>query len=162
MTSVTAQASVDATAARASAPPLIARLAQAHAWVGAEDLDDFLAAHPGDVVLFVWSDPIRFPESLDVAVVLPELLAHASGPGAPRFKIAVVDALSEDTVARRYGAQRRPSLIFLRDGQYVDTVAGMLDWEPYAQAVDQALAAPTRRAPGVGIPLVGEAGASCH
>ena len=54
--------------------PLVARLVEAHGatWVGQATLADFLA-RPGDQVLFFHGDPVRFPEVLDVAVVLPEL-----------------------------------------------------------------------------------------
>lgn len=144
-------------------PPLVQQLADKSAWVSTDTLDAFLKT-PGDAVLFIWSDPVRFPETLDVAVVLPELQKHFSQGGPARFAIGVVTGDSEDAVARRFGAQRRPSLVFVRDGQYVTTVDGMLDWDVYVDQVQQALAAPTRRAPSVGIPVVnGDAGgAACH
>ncbi|WP_369797847.1 hypothetical protein [Cupriavidus sp. UYPR2.512] len=33
-----------------------------------------------------------------------------------------------DAVARRYGSQRWPLLLFFRGGQYVSAIAGMQDW----------------------------------
>jgi hydrogenase-1 operon protein HyaE len=146
------------------APPLIARLAVAPAagWVDAATLDAFLAA-AGDAVLFVWSDPVRFPESLDVAVVLPQLRAQFDAGGQPRFRIGVVTAAAEDTIARRYGATRRPSLVFLRDGRYVTTIAGMLDWDDFVREVGLALEAPAARAPSIGIAVVAHGAApGCH
>ena len=145
------------------APPLVERLAEASTWVSLDSLDTFLGTR-GDAVLFIWSDPVRFPEVVDVAVVLPELLRHFSAGGVLRFAIGVVTAESEDAVAQRFGAQRRPSLVFVRDGQYVGTVDGMLDWDVYVERVTQVLALPTRRAPGVGIPVVTAhpGGSSCH
>lgn len=120
------------------------------------------AEAPGEAVLFFSGDPVRFPEALDVAVVLPELRAAC----VDRFRIGVVDPAAEDAIARRYGSQRWPALVFLRDGAYLDTVAGMQDWDAYLGAVARALAKAPSRAPGVGIPVVGAGAAAsnstCH
>jgi len=140
--------------------PLLQRLAtQPGATLVTKDtLEDFAAA-PGAAVLFSSGDPVRFPEALDVAVVLPELRAACVG----RFRIGVVDPADEDAIARRYGSQRWPALVFLRDGQYLDTVAGMQDWDVYLGAVTQALARTPTRAPGIGIPVVSASTApACH
>lgn len=142
------------------APPLVARLVNDFqaCWVDAADADGF-AGGAGDRVLFFSGDPIRFPECLDVAVVLPEL--QAAFPG--RLRVGVVVPRDEDAVARRWGVQRWPSLVFLRDGRYVTTVAGMLDWTDYVARVGEALAMPASRAPTIGIPVVAVGGASsCH
>ncbi len=127
-------------------------------WVTADTLDSFLA-EPGDRVLLLGGDPVRFPEALDVAVVLPELqAAHGA-----RFAIGVADREHEDSIARRFGSNRWPSLIFLRDGAYVTTLSGMHDWTDYVAKVGEALAAPIGRAPTIGIPLVSATPAStCH
>jgi hydrogenase-1 operon protein HyaE len=149
--------------AEVQAPPLLARLVDAHGacWVDRGNAEAF-AAGPGDRVLFFGGDPVRFPECLDVAVVLPEL--QAAYPG--RWTLGVVVPRDEDAVALRFGARYWPSLVFLRDGAYLDTVAGMLDWSDYVRRVGEALARPASRAPGVGIPVVAPgagAGASpCH
>ena len=138
-------------------PPLVQRLVSQHGacWVRPDNLAAF-AEQPGDRVLFFSGDPVRFPECLDVAVVLPEL--QLAFPG--RFQVGVVARAGEDEVARRYGAQRWPSLVFLRDGRYVATVAGMLDWTDYLARVAQALETPASRPP---IPLAAAAsGPSCH
>jgi len=139
------------------AAPLVARLVSQHGacWVDGDTLDDFLA-QPGDHVLFFHGDPVRFPEGVDVAVVLPELQANFPG----RFTVGVVTRRHEDVVARRFGANRWPSLLFVRDGRYVTLLAGMQDWTVYLQRVAEALAMPTSRAP---IALVAaDAGPSCH
>ena len=62
-------------------------------------------------------------------------------------------------------ANRWPCLVFLRDGQYVTLVDGMLDWTDYVERVRQALAMPTSRTPGIGIAVVGAGSnnaTSCH
>lgn len=123
---------------------------------------DTLAAfldRPGTRVLLLAGDPVQFPEGLDVAVVLPELRSAL----AAEFAIGVVAPDSQDAVARRYGSQRWPSLVFLRDGQYVTTLSGMHDWTEYLKLVEAALAMPVSRAPTIGIPVVSaHAAPSCH
>jgi hydrogenase-1 operon protein HyaE len=142
------------------AAPLVTRLVEqlGARWVDSDNVEDF-AGGRGDHVLFFSGDPVRFPEGLDVAVVLPELQRLFKFA----FDIGVVVRKDEDAVALRYGERRWPSLVFLRDGQYVQSLPGMHDWTDFVAQVRQALAAPTRRVPGVGIPVVGgDAAASCH
>lgn len=140
--------------------PLVERLVSAHgaAPVNSTTLDGFLAGG-GDQVLFFSGDPVRFPEGLDVAVVLPELQSAFRGC----FRVGVVERADEDAVARRFGAQHWPSLVFLRDGRYVATVAGMKDWDDYQREVSRALTTPATRVP-IGIPLVADGGktSACH
>jgi len=131
-------------------------------WVDETSIDAW-AAEGGDRVVLFAGDPVQFPEGLDVAVVLPELQRCLPG----RFKVGVVPREHEDKVARRFGSQRWPTLLFLRDGQYVTTVSGMHDWEVFIERVTQALAMPVSRAPTIGIPIVSAVsatagGASCH
>lgn len=128
-------------------------------WVDETSIDAW-AAQGGDRVVLFAGDPVQFPEGLDVAVVLPEL--QRSLPG--RFQVGVVPRDREDAVARRFGSQRWPTLLFLRDGQYVTTLSGMHDWDVFVERVSQALAMPVSRAPTIGIPVVSATagGASCH
>lgn len=141
-------------------PPVMQRLVDRFGATRIES--DTLAAfldRPGTSVLLLAGDPVQFPEGLDVAVVLPELRSAL----AADFAIGVVAPDSQDAVARRYGSQRWPSLIFLRDGQYVTTLAGMHDWTDYLKLVEAALAMPVSRAPTIGIPVVSaNASPSCH
>lgn len=147
--------------APADAAPLVRRLADSFGatWVDAATLDAW-AAQGGDRVVLFAGDPVRFPEGQDVAVVLPELQRSLAG----RFHIGVVRRQEEEALARRFGSQRWPALLFLRDGQYVTTLAGMHDWEDFLRMTQEALAKPVSRAPGIGIPLVSAAapGAGCH
>ncbi|HSI49685.1 MAG TPA: hydrogenase [Ideonella sp.] len=141
--------------------PLISRLVESFgaSWVDADTIDAW-GAQGGDRVVLFAGDAVRFPEGQDVAVVLPEL--HRSLLG--RFEIGVVRRHEEEALARRFGSQRWPTLLFLRDGQYVTTLSGMHDWEDFLRKAEEALAAPASRAPGIGIPLVSAAGndSSCH
>lgn len=141
-------------------PPVMQRLIDRFdaTRIEADTLADFLD-RPGTRVLLLAGDPVQFPEGLDVAVVLPELRSAL----AAEFAIGVVAPDSQDAVARRYGSQRWPSLVFLRDGQYVTTLSGMHDWTEYLKLVEAALAMPVSRAPTIGIPVVSaHAAPSCH
>ena len=149
---------IDMTEAHA---PLIQRLARdfGATWVDEQTVVDW-SAGGGDRVVLLAGDPVRFPEGVDVAAVLPELMKCFPR----RFSVAVVPRDNEDAVARRYGSQRWPTLLFFRDGQYVTAIAGMQDWDVYVSGVAAALAMPPSRPPTIGIPVVtqGGAGSSCH
>jgi hydrogenase-1 operon protein HyaE len=77
-----------------------------------------------------------------------------------RFEVAAVPRESEDALARRYGSQRWPSLLFFRSGQYVTAIAGMKDWDIYLQDVASALHMPPSRPPTIGIPVVSKSSLS--
>lgn len=108
--------------------------------VDATSVDAFLAGD-GDAVLFFSEDPLQHPESGDVAVVLPELLAAFRG----RLRAALVARASERELQKRYGFARWPALVFLRHGDYVGAITGIQDWDDYLQQVESLLSAPTRR-----------------
>lgn len=141
--------------------PLIQRLVTDYGatWVDETSIGDWGALGGDRVVLFA-GDAVRFPEGQDVAVVLPELQKSVSR----RFEMAVVPRLKEEALARRYGSNRWPTLMFLRDGQYVTTLSGMHDWDIYLKEMERALAMPTSRAPTIGIPVVSatSSDSSCH
>ena len=139
--------------------PLVTRLLATTAGVEVRpaDIEAFEAAE-GDAVLFFGGDPVRFPEALDVAVVLPELLA-ATGR---RMRVGVVPRDAEDAVARRYAVQRWPSLVFLRDGGYLGTLTGMQDWDVYVDALRTLLAGTPGRRPAPTIAIHAANAPACH
>lgn len=139
------------------AAPLVQRLVERHGarWVPLAALDDFLATG-GDQLLFFHGQPLRFPEGVDVAVVLPELQKHFG----QRWLIGVVPLADEDAVAARFGVQRWPSLVLLRGGRYLGTLSGMRDWSDYVHDITGVLASTPTRPPGVGIRVVGPAATS--
>ncbi|MFT7774482.1 hydrogenase [Roseateles sp.] len=141
--------------------PLVARLVDVcgATWVDADTIDAW-AAQGGDRVVLFAGDAVRFPEGQDVAVVLPEL--QRSLPG--RFAVGIVQRHQEEALARRFGSQRWPTLLFLRDGEYVTTLPGMHDWDDFLRKTEAALAAPVSRPPTIGIPLVSAtpADGGCH
>lgn len=141
--------------------PLVQRLVDRFgaAWVDETSVTGWLA-QGGDRVVLLAGDPVRFPEGVDVAAVLPELMKAFPG----RFALAAVPRDNEDAVARRYGCRHWPSLLFFRAGQYVTAIAGMQDWDVYLKGVAAALQMPPSRPPTIGgIPVVGENDATaCH
>ena len=147
------------------APPLLAQLVRQHGaqWVGFDNLEHWLTQRRGDQVLLFAGDPIRFPEALDVAVVLPELQKVCVKAGQA-FGMAVAVPECAEALAKKFGSQRWPTLMFFRDGHYVTTVCGMHDWSEYVTLMLQALNAPISRAPTIGIPVVsaGAPAGHCH
>lgn len=140
--------------------PLVERLAHQYGatWVDDTNVTDWIETG-GDRVILLAGDPVRFPEGVDVAAVLPELMKAFPD----RFALAVVPRDHEDAVARRYGSQRWPSLLFFRDGRYVTAIAGMQDWEVFLSGVNAALQIPPSRPPTIGIPVVSQSAAGgCH
>ena len=140
--------------------PLIARLTgeYGHPLLDAASLEAFCAAN-GDAVLLCAGDPVQHPECLDVAVVLPELLRAFPG----RFRAAVASSGLEPEMQARYGFNRWPTLVFLRDGGYVGALSGIQDWSVYLARVRDLLATPASRPPSIGIAVhTRGAPATCH
>jgi hydrogenase-1 operon protein HyaE len=116
---------------------------------------------PGDVVIFCGGDPVQHPECLDVAVVLPELLRAFPG----RFRAAVASTGIEPILQARYGFNRWPSLVFLRGGDYVGTLSGILDWSVYLARLQELIDASVSRPPSIGIAVsasAAHASTTCH
>lgn len=146
------------------AHPLLTQLVEKHnaRWVDPETMPGWLQTQAGDQVLLFAGDPVRFPESLDVAVVLPELQKSLAAQQR-HFSMAVAVPETARTLAERYGSNRWPTLMFFRDGQYVTTVSGMHDWTDYVDLMRQALDKPVGDAPFIRIPIVSAASSShCH
>jgi hydrogenase-1 operon protein HyaE len=142
--------------------PLLARLVVE---TGASVLDpqsfDGWARQPGDAMLVFAEDPDRYKETLDLAVIVPEL--QASRPG--RFRVALLPPEASRALAPRYGFARWPAFVMLRDGQYLGAVDGIRDWDVYLAELDRLLAAAPSRPPTVGIAVTvagQSASPSCH
>lgn len=140
--------------------PLIARLLDQYGYplATADNLEPLLG-RPGHTLVFCGGDPTRHPECLDVAVVLPELVAAFPG----LLAAVVADPAVEPVLQARYGFQLWPTLVLLRDGEYLGAIGGMQDWPIYMLRLAELLAAPTRRPPSVGIPVApASQPATCH
>lgn len=121
------------------------------------EVDDFLLAHE-HVVLFFVENPAHFPESDDVAVILPELMKVFAG----RLTAAVVHRDSERALYRRYGFDGWPALVFLRRGAYLGVITRVQDWSVYLEEIERLLAAEPGQPPAFKIPVVNQAAGRCH
>jgi len=142
--------------------PLLSRLVTE---TGAAVLDpesfEAWASQTGAAMLVFAEDPERYKETLDLAVIVPELHARYGG----RFRIALLPPEASRALAPRYGFARWPAFVMLRDGRYVGAVDGIRDWDVYLDELDRLLAAEPTRPPTVGIPVMaaGQAASpSCH
>lgn len=103
--------------------------------VSADTLDEFTQGK-GDMILFVCGDWKRHVEVNDVAVILPEILKAANG----QLAAAVLERGSERKIQTRFRFNRFPSLIFLRDGEYLGVIQKVLDWQDYVTEINRILA----------------------
>lgn len=101
----------------------------------AENYDNFVY-DTEYAVLFFASNPTQFPESNDVAIILPELLKAFKQP----IKAALISASIEKELQRRFRFTHYPSLVFLKRGEYLGTVSGILNWNDYLTQITQILA----------------------
>lgn len=112
----------------------------------AGDIDLFIAGE-GLRVIFVTGDPVKLLDSVDIAVVLPELHRHFAGAFAP----AITTRAAEPAMAQRFGADVRPALVFFAAGQHLGTIPRVRDWDEYVAKVSDFLTraadvpAPTRQ-----------------
>ncbi|GGB78720.1 hydrogenase expression/formation protein HupG [Marinobacterium zhoushanense] len=113
-----------------------------------ESVDAFIEAQPFSVLFFA-GNPSRFPESLDVAVILPELLKQF-----PQLSAALVDPESEHRLQGRYNFNAWPTLVFLKQGRYLGALSRVHNWDEYRREIERILVTEPQRNPGIGIPVV--------
>ena len=137
-----------AAGADARAWPLIEGLFSRHGYddVRAESFDAY-ARRPGATLLFFTEDPARFKETLDLAVIVPELARAFPG----RFAVGVLLPEAARALQPRYGFRRWPALVVVRDGEYVGAVDGLRNWDEYLTEVAALLEAGPSRPPTIGI-----------
>ena len=150
-----------AAGAAATEYPLVAQLFSRHgfAQVTPENFGAWTQA-PGRSMLVFIEDPGRYKETLDLAVIVPELCRAF----ADRFKVGVLLPEAARAIAVRYGFRRWPALVILADGKYVGAVDGLRNWDEYLAEVGGLLEAAPTRPPTLGIAIKGdgEGAASCH
>lgn len=131
-------------------PPLLAQLFTKHGFaeVTPASIEAFSSA-PGHAMLVFLEDPVRVRETLDIAVIVPEIARAFAG----RFRVGVLLPEAARTLAPRYGFRRWPALVMLRDGAYVGAVDGLRDWDDYLTEAFELLKADPVRPPTVGVPV---------
>ena len=140
--------------------PLLAQLVDKHGFTELRsDSFDAFADAPGRALIAFTEDPARFRETLDLAVIVPEIVRAFGG----RLRAGVLFPDAARAVAARYGFRRWPALVMLADGQYVGAIDGLRNWDEYLAEVAQLLDAAPTRPPSVGVAVsaVGASGAAC-
>ncbi len=97
-------------------------------------------------VLFFRGDAARWPETTDVAVILPELIATFRG----RLFPVVVASEAERLLMKRFGVTVFPSLVLARRDRTLGVIAKLQDWSTYVARINAMLAAealPTAEVP---------------
>lgn len=138
--------------------PLIKNMIEQYGYpVLSEDgFDDYIQSQD-ECVLFFTESPERFPESNDVAMILPELVHTFAG----RFSAAVIAQDSQRKLQKRYGFTEWPSLVFLRKGEYLGKISRVQDWGDYLHDINRILSSEPSRAPGFAIPVVTASTSGC-
>jgi hydrogenase-1 operon protein HyaE len=141
--------------------PLIAQLFSRHGCT-ALDAGNFaaFAALPGHALVLFTEDPVRYKETLDLAVIVPELARAFPG----RFRVGVLLPAAARELHVKYGFRRWPAFVILKDGAYVGAIDGLRNWDEYLAQVADLLAAEPTRPPSVGIAVKGPAAdaGGCH
>lgn len=123
------------------ANPLINRLIDElnYPSVTLDNHDAFISGTPADsnttAVLFFTGNPTRFPESLDVAVVLPELVKAFDG----KLRPGVVLEEAEADLQAKYSFRIWPALVFVRNGITLGNICKIQDWHEYIEQIDALL-----------------------
>ncbi len=111
------------------------------------ELDAFIDNN--ETVVLVFAEGIkRRPEADDLAVILPELVDAFPG----RFKVAVVPFTAHRELQLKYRFLKMPTLVFLRDGDYLGTISGVLDWADYLADIEQILTSDVSEPPPMPLP----------
>ena len=128
--------------------PLLEALTERHGLprLAEADLDGFLAADR-HTLLFLAGDPVKYPEALDVAVILPELVKVF----AAHLQAAVMAPEAEAALQARFGFSQWPALVLLRGDDYVGTITRVRDWADYLAEIERLLRAQPARVPAVGV-----------
>jgi hydrogenase-1 operon protein HyaE len=135
-------------AAPAVLHPLLDQLVSRHGFTAldADSIDGFIDA-PGHVMLAFTEDPLRYRETLDLAVIAPEVARAFAG----RFRVGVLYPEAARRVAPRFGFARWPALVMLRDGAYVGAIDGLRNWDEYLEETRRLLNSEPTRPPSVGV-----------
>ena len=139
--------------------PLLDQLSSRHGFVRL-DLGslDAVADAPGLALLVFTEDPVRYKETLDLAVIAPELVR--AFPGI--FRAGVLLPEASRAIAVRYGFRRWPALVVLDGGGYVGAIDGLRNWDEYLNDVALLATAAVTRPPSVGIAVRGPGDASVY
>jgi hydrogenase-1 operon protein HyaE len=141
--------------------PLLAQLVARHAFteLTPETFDAWIG-QDGRALLVFLEEPSRVRETLDLAVIAPQIALAFPG----EFRTGVLMPAAARALVVRYGFRRWPALVLLRDGGYVGAIDGLRNWDEYVREVARLLDAPVTRPPSIGIAVAGPgmSGSGCH
>lgn len=120
--------------------PLIAALGERHGLPTIDDtsIEAFLAPAEGEAehtLLFFMGDETQRAETLDVAVVFPEILATFQR----RLRGAVVARSAEEALMSRFHVAVLPSLVVTRGAEPLAVMPKIRDWSDYTATIEKAL-----------------------
>ena len=145
-----------------STHPLLERLLELASATALEPGEfDAWTGEQGAALLVFTEAPALYRETLDLAVIVPELVQAFAG----RFRTGVLLPAAARALAPRYGFRRWPALVLLKDGDYVGAIDGLRDWQVYVDELSRLLESEPTRAPTVGIAVTTEVdrvGRGCH
>jgi hydrogenase-1 operon protein HyaE len=135
--------------------PLVQNMIEHHGYpvLTESTLPGFLESS-GEVVLFFTENAEKFPETNDVAMILPELVKAFGG----RFSAAVLALADQRKLQMQYGFREWPTLVFLRNGDYLGAISRVQDWNVYLLEINRILASAPSAPPDFLLPV---AGAGC-
>jgi len=135
--------------------PLVQNMIEHHGYpvLTEATLTDFLESS-GEVVVFFTENAEKFPETNDVAMILPELVSAFGG----RFSAAVLALADQRKLQMQYGFREWPTLVFLRHGDYLGAISRVQDWNVYLTEINRILASTPSTPPDFLLPV---AGAGC-
>jgi hydrogenase-1 operon protein HyaE len=138
--------------------PLIEAMIEKYGYpvLNIENIDDYIQSQ-SECVLFFTENPTRFPESDDVAMILPELVKEYGN----RFSAAVIDMESQRPLQARYAFKEWPTLVFLRDGEYLGAISRVQDWNDYIMTINNFLTSEPKKVPGIGVAIETAPATSC-
>jgi hydrogenase-1 operon protein HyaE len=130
--------------------PLIAQLFTRHGCteITSDNIDAFVEDR-GHAMLVFTEDPLRVRETLDIAVIVPQLMQAFPG----RFRVGVLLPEAARALYVRYGFRRWPAFVVLRDGRHVGAVDGLRNWDEYMKELAELLETAPKRPPTIGIPI---------
>jgi hydrogenase-1 operon protein HyaE len=116
--------------------PPIAQLFSKHGYaeVDAASLDAFVQ-RDGHALLLFTEDPVRVRETLDLAVIVPEIEQAFAG----RLRIGVALPAAARELQPRFGFRRWPAFVIFSDGRCAGAVDGLRDWDEYLASVSALL-----------------------
>jgi hydrogenase-1 operon protein HyaE len=132
------------------AHPLIAQLFTRHGCTEVDAVNfDAFTRRPGRTLLMFLEDPVRYKETLDLAVIVPEI-ARAF---APRLAVGVLLPEAARFFAPGFGFRRWPAFVILAEGRYVGAIDGLRNWDDYLTEVAALLERAPTRPPAIGVPV---------